>query len=352
MRGPRQGQGLPHNNFSHMQMSISGMSFLKSAGLLGAGAYGYHHIATDDSWRSILPRLPYLSDSIGSIGTKTSSSDGPHIRALQGEVDRLSSMLTESLRQRQYAVIHGGRSSAMFWVYAMACLGGVGLYCKWRGIGLMDLLFVSQGAMQQFKASVSQGLSKLWEEMRKQKDEMVKKLTGVSTRQDQMMDKQQQMDERLKQVGENVDDVKVNTHRISSRVSMLDNRLADVAQGVGTVQQGVLLLCHTVAEVTARIGMPQNTRSQQALKGFLGGAGLMSSSGQGSGSINSSGQLLPLPVTEPSAFLEDEVAIAQVTTKDLAQEEVRSRSFSGPPSFPHTKASQQSTPLWSVFGVK
>jgi len=34
------------------------------------------------------------------------------------------------------------------------------------------------------------------------------------------------------------------------------------------VQQGIMLLCHTVAEVTNRVGL-HNTRSTQALKGFL-----------------------------------------------------------------------------------
>jgi hypothetical protein len=54
--------------------------------------------------------------------------------------------------------------------------------------------------------------------------------------------------------------------------------------------QGVMLLCHTVAEVTQRIGMPQNTRSQQALKGFLG-----TGTGQPPSQYLAQAQLLQLP---------------------------------------------------------
>ena len=65
-----------------------------------------------------------------------------------------------------------------------------------------------------------------------------------------------------------MDDVKVNTHNINNRVSLLDGKMAEVRDGMNNVQQGIMLLCHTVAEVTNRVGL-HNTRSSQALKGFL-----------------------------------------------------------------------------------
>ena len=52
-----------------------------------------------------------------------------------------------------------------------------------------------------------------------------------------------------------------------------------VRDGMVNVQQGIMLLCHTVAEVTNRVGL-HNTRSTQALKGFL------SVSGQNGGAVS------------------------------------------------------------------
>ena len=44
----------------------------------------------------------------------------------------------------------------------------------------MDLFFVSRGSMQQFRSTVSEGFTKLWDEMRKQKDDFVARLGSVS----------------------------------------------------------------------------------------------------------------------------------------------------------------------------
>lgn len=74
------------------------------------------------------------------------------------------------------------------------------LYLRLRGISLFDLLYVSQSSLTQFKTTVSEGFGKVWEEVRKQKDEMMAKLGMVGRKQEQMIESQAQMDERLKQV--------------------------------------------------------------------------------------------------------------------------------------------------------
>ena len=55
--------------------------------------------------------------------------------------------------------------------------------------------------MQQFKQTVTEGFSRIWDEVRKQKDELLVKLGAVGAKQEQMIDSQAQMDERLRQVG-------------------------------------------------------------------------------------------------------------------------------------------------------
>ncbi len=51
-----------------------------------------------------------------------------------------------------------------------------------RGISLWDMLYVSQSSMAQFKATVTDGFSRIWEEVRKQKDELMAKLGVVGNK--------------------------------------------------------------------------------------------------------------------------------------------------------------------------
>ena len=46
---------------------------------------------------------------------------------------------------------------------------------------------------------VTEGFSKIWDEVRKQKDELLVKLGAVGAKQEQMIESQAQMDERLRQ---------------------------------------------------------------------------------------------------------------------------------------------------------
>lgn len=47
---------------------------------------------------------------------------------------------------------------------------------------------------------MTEGFSKIWDEVRKQKDELLAKLGAVGSKQEQMMENQVLMDERLRQV--------------------------------------------------------------------------------------------------------------------------------------------------------
>ena len=47
---------------------------------------------------------------------------------------------------------------------------------------------------------MTDGFSRIWEEVRKQKDELMTKLGSVGSKQEQLMESQAQMDERLRQV--------------------------------------------------------------------------------------------------------------------------------------------------------
>ncbi len=72
--------------------------------------------------------------------------------------------------------------------------------CRIRGISFVDLLYVSQNSMTQFKTTVTEGFSRLWDEVRKQKDELMAKMGAVGRKQNQLIESQSQMDERLRQV--------------------------------------------------------------------------------------------------------------------------------------------------------
>lgn len=250
---------------------------LKGAGLVGAGAIGMQQVQQSDMFNNFSRLMGLLDNSSGrggsSSGASTSSGAGSsEMRVLQGEVDRLHKLLSDvvhSQRQNGTTVIHtgGGRNWSLY-LYPAVGLGLTYAYCRIRGISIVDLLYVSQNSMTQFKTTVTEGFSRLWDEVRKQKDELMAKLGAVGRKQNQLIESQSQMDERLRQVGDSVDSVKANTHNINFRVTMLDGKLAEVRDGMNNVQQGIMLLVQTVAEVTNRIGM-NNTRCNQALKGYI-----------------------------------------------------------------------------------
>ena len=59
---------------------------------------------------------------------------------------------------------------------------------------------------------MTEGFSKIWDEVRKQKDELLAKLGAVGSKQEQMMENQVLMDERLRQVTEDDTYTNMITH--------------------------------------------------------------------------------------------------------------------------------------------
>ena len=49
-------------------------------------------------------------------------------------------------------------------------------------MSMTDFFFVSRNSLSTFRTSVTEGFTKLWEEMRKQKDDFVSRLTAVRMR--------------------------------------------------------------------------------------------------------------------------------------------------------------------------
>ena len=127
-------------------------------------------------------------------------------------MSRLAGLVTDLARSghngRPTVVQLGGRNGWAVLVYP-AVAGGACLYvyCKLTGTGVLDLLFVSRNSMSAFRNTVQEGLSNVWGEMRKQKDEFVKmvgclgkKQDQLQGNQDQLMAKQSEMDSLLHRV--------------------------------------------------------------------------------------------------------------------------------------------------------
>lgn len=132
------------------------------------------------------------------------------VSALQSELRRLTNMMSDiSRKNNQPTVVHvGGRSGWTVLIYPV-CIGGavLYLYCRITGNSVWDMLYVSRSSLTSFKTTVQEGMAKMWDEMRKQKDEifrvvgaMGKKQDEMKDSQDQLMAKQDQMDERLRRV--------------------------------------------------------------------------------------------------------------------------------------------------------
>eukprot|EP00983_Pelagomonas_calceolata_P077708 1153968-Pelagomonas_calceolata.AAC.3 len=127
------------------------------------------------------------------------------VAVLCGEVPGLT-------RQASKLNVHsqlGGRNAAWSVLVYPAVASGVCLclYCKVTGTGVMDLPFVSRSSMTALRNTVQKGLSNVWGEMCRQKEEIVKVLSTLGSKQgrlqdnqEQLMDKQQKMDDLLQRV--------------------------------------------------------------------------------------------------------------------------------------------------------
>ncbi len=68
--------------------------------------------------------------------------------------------------------------------------GAICLYCHFSGTSIWDLLYVSRSSLASFRKFVSDNLAKLGEEMKQQKENVLKAVAEVTRRQDNLKDKQ------------------------------------------------------------------------------------------------------------------------------------------------------------------
>jgi hypothetical protein len=112
---------------------------------------------------------------------------------------------------RQPTVVHVGGSGRAGWTVLIVptAIGGavLYLYCRVTGSSVWDLLYVSRSSLTAFRDTVQEGMTKVWEEMRRQKEELFRAVGGVMKKQEELKDsqeellaKQAQMDERLRRV--------------------------------------------------------------------------------------------------------------------------------------------------------
>lgn len=129
---------------------------------------------------------------------------------LQNEMRRLAGMVGDLARTgNKPTVVHLGGRSGWSIIVVPAVAGGAALYlyCRITGTSVWDLFYVSRSSLSAFKSTVQEGMTKMWEEMRRQKEEVLRMVTSLGRKQDelkdsqeQLMAKQDQMDERLRRV--------------------------------------------------------------------------------------------------------------------------------------------------------
>lgn len=140
------------------------------------------------------------------------------------------------------------------------------LYIKIRGLAISDFFMVTNKSLQQFRDLVSGSMTQLWEELRRQKDEFLKRIGTVGEQQQAMMAQQTQMDEKLQCVSENVqcvsekvEEIRDISDSIETRVGQMDHSINIMSAGVQRANEGIYLLCAAVADVTRRVGMDNSS---------------------------------------------------------------------------------------------
>ncbi|KAG2498183.1 hypothetical protein HYH03_003938 [Edaphochlamys debaryana] len=195
-----------------------------------------------------------------SVSGRSGMGGGSELTVLQGEVDRLHKLLSDVVRGQKSGgplVIHTGRGTWFGFMFPILLAGGgvTYAYCWWHGISVTDWFMVTNKSLQQFRNLVSESMTQLWEEMRKQKDEFVARISAVGQQQQQLMAAQGEMDEKLTNVKANVDEIRDISNSIETRVGQMDHTMNLMSSGVQRANEGIYLLCAAVAEVTRRVGM-------------------------------------------------------------------------------------------------
>ncbi|GLI67408.1 hypothetical protein VaNZ11_011598 [Volvox africanus] len=241
-------------------------------GMLFAGyaATQAQKVGIDSPTNLVATALKTLSNENGpSSSGRISSSSSSELSVLQGEVDRLHKLLSDVVRGQKnngYTVIHTGRGGWSVYIVPAAVVGGaVYLYIRIRGLAVSDFFMVTNKSLQQFRDLVSQSMTQLWEELRKQKDEFIKRIATVGEQQQVMMVQQTQMDEKLQTVTNKVEEIRDISDSIETRVGQMDHNINIMSSGVHRANEGIHLLCAAVAEVTQRVGM-DNSRLRHYVK--------------------------------------------------------------------------------------
>ncbi|MEW5297444.1 MAG: hypothetical protein WDW36_000652 [Sanguina aurantia] len=242
----------------------------------------------------------------GSNGMPSPVSGG--LSVLQGENDKLHQLISELVKGNAraqppgFTVIHAGGEGRKGWsvlIVPVAVAGGVlYVYLRFRGWRVTDFMPVTRGSLNTLRTTVIDSCSKIWDEVRRSKEDFLSKLTGVARQQEALNSQQAAMDERLASVGanvnavderlhmvgNNVEDIRDSTQNISSRVELLDDRMGSVLEEAQRANRGIMLLCTSVASITRRVGL-DNSKDNALLHTYLqSGAGYgHTNAGLGSG---------------------------------------------------------------------
>lgn len=275
-------------------------------GASAAGAYGmqqYSQSGMSGVW-SMLP----------GAWTPGSSGGSSEVSALQNELRRLTGMVGDMARnnQRPTVVTVGGGRGGWTVLIVPVVVGGtvIYIYCRVTGTSVWDMFYVSRSSLSAFRTTVQEGMTRMWDEMKKQKEEIFKVVTSLGRKQDEMkenqaelMAKQDQMDERLRRVDDTCYQLDSKANTTIHRVEQMDNRLQDVHTGVQAANQGIYMLVSAVSEVTQKIGL-HNSRTAQALH-------RLASHGP-SWQTSTSSTSLPAPVTPEALPAPNATPLAQL----------------------------------------
>ncbi|GLC41539.1 hypothetical protein PLESTB_000704000 [Pleodorina starrii] len=226
--------------------------------LTGYAATQAHKVGIDSPTSLVATALKTLNNE--NLPSSSGRSSNTELTVLQGEVDRLHKLLSDVVRDRGnnsgYTVIHTGRGGWSVYIIPAAVVGGVVyLYVKIRGVAVSDFFMVTNRSLQQFRDLVSSSMTQLWEELRKQKDEFIKRISTVGEQQQAMMAQQSAMDTKLRDVSSKVEEIRDISDSIESRVGQMDHNINMMSSAVNRANEGIFLLCSAVAEVTRRVGM-------------------------------------------------------------------------------------------------
>ncbi|KXZ54900.1 hypothetical protein GPECTOR_4g972 [Gonium pectorale] len=227
--------------------------------MAGYAATQAHKVGIDSPTALVGAAIKTLNTDGSSYAPSASGRGGGELSVLQSEVDRLHKLLSDVMRDKRggQMVIHTGtRGGWSVFVLPCAVAGGaVYVYARVRGLSISDFFMVTGRSMQQFRELVSHSMTQLWEEMRKQKDEFLARISALGQQQQQMLAAQNQMDERLQNVSANVEDIRDISNTIEARVGQMDQTINIMSTGVQRANEGIYLLCAAVAEVTRRVGI-------------------------------------------------------------------------------------------------